>query len=729
MNKRELTKDILAELAKTPDIGATAAQLAAALGLKGKDRKRLPKLLSRLVGRDMLSRTAAHRYVSRRDSPRMEGRLKWLRSGKGLIEDAESGRTIVIPAARMGQALPGDRIAVRVGSPRPGSKAAAYGDSIGSVERVIERGRMDIVGTVRHVRAQWRFTPLDPRYGSEGAVVDAKGARPGDRVVARYAERDAPGAEPLFDIVENLGSADGPSADTVSVMRQYGLSDSFPDEVLDEAERAANRFQTADAAVFGDRMDLRNRCVFTIDPAAARDFDDAVSLAPAPDDALELGVHIADVGWFVEPGSAMDAEAYRRGTSVYFPDRVVPMLPERLSNGVCSLRPNEDRLTLSVFIVFDAQGRPIRRRFARSVIRSAARLSYEQAQRIIDTAENASGTASDVPAPVARTVRDLHRLAQTLRDRRRERDVLDFDIPEPEIRLDENGGIREILMRSSDAAHDLIEDCMIAANEAVAIELRAAGIRALSRYHEAPDIVKLRMLRERLEGLGYTPGDLSKSGRLSNFLQRCKGDPLEQHLRVLALRSMKRACYSARAHGHFGLAKDQYTHFTSPIRRYPDLAVHRALYARVEAETGLAGAGNQPARALDSMALHVSATERDADQAARDLTELMIFRYLLEQARSRTPAIYRAVVVDVKRYGCFVEIADLRAQGLIRREALTERKGGGRVRRARHSGGKGVLEAGGTVYRVGLQLDVSIESVDLDRRQLTFKLADEIVRP
>ncbi len=719
MNRRDMEQALRDALHHAPGREASSSELAAALALKGKDRKRFARTLARLVARGVLIQAVSQRYRLAPTPPRIEGRLQWLRSGKGRVEGPETG-SVVVPVSRLRGARPGDLVAVRVRHARPGSKAAARGETVGAVETVLEHGRPDIVGSLRRQRATWRFIPLNPRYGPEGAVANPGHGRDGDRVVARRSEQDDGVNDPLYDLVENMGAADRPFADTESVMRQFGLRAEFPGAALADAEQTAERWIAAADTCFRNRLDLRDVCVFTIDPEDARDFDDAVSLTERPDGLRELGVHIADVASFVTPGGPMDIEARRRGTSVYFPDRVLPMLPERLSNGLCSLRPREDRPALSVFMLFDRQGRPTGRRFARSVIRSAARLTYEQAQSVLDG--RADGCEPALPETVTASLRRLHALAQDLAACRRERHALDFDLPEPRIRVDENGFVKDIRMQVGDAAHALIEECMVAANEAVAMELRAAGALALSRYHEPPDPPKLTKLRERLEAMGYAPGNLSHPARLSAFLSNLRGDPLENHLRALALRSMKRAFYSALHHGHFGLAKDQYVHFTSPIRRYPDLTVHRTLAACLWPEAKTEGAGEGTPAAAEELARHLSAAERVADEAARDLNELLLFRHLLEEARQRSPQARSAVVVAVRGRRCFAELQDLPLQGEVRIDARADSRDSfrGKDRRGRRAGRR---MANGRPLRPGSVLRVTVAGVDVDRRQILFRPA------
>ncbi len=711
-----LEQKILERLATASGTALGMRQLAAALQMKGKERKRLQRRLDRLVQRGRIVQRGPDRYAAPAPAPAAVGRLRCLRSGKGLVLDEESGREIWIPARRLGRALPGDRVQVRGRSGR----AAAPGDrNEGLVEAVLDRTRREFPGTLRRRRRQWQVVPLDPRQPQVYDTDPPQAAQENDRVMARFVRWDEGRSRPACAVVERLGSAADPAADTVSVIRQYGFQETFPSPACREAETAAERFEAGRGDEREDRADLRETFTLTVDPPDARDFDDAVSLETRADQIRTLGVHIADVGWFVQPEGELDREAWRRGASVYFPDRVIPMLPPALSNGACSLRPDEDRLTLSVFMDFDASGHVLQRRFARSLIRSRARLTYPQALAWIEGREP-DGLPALSPArraECARVVQGLHALAQTLRRRRMESLALDFEMPEPEIVLDRKGEVREVRLVHGDVAHHLIEECMIAANEAVAWTLAAAGMGVLSRYHAPPETEKLDELKERLERLGYAPGNLRDPRRFVDFLRACRGDPLERYLQTLALRSLKRACYSATHSGHFGLAKNHYAHFTSPIRRYPDLVVHRQLAAWLRCgDRGRRSGFSPPApRPLAETAAQASATERAADEAARDVEELMTFRFLQRQTQTGRRRVYPAVIVEVRRFGCFVEIPDLRVQGLVRQAALAAKAGPRRRARVR-SRSSGL--------RAGARLRVRIESVDMEKRQLNFTLAE-----
>lgn len=489
-----------------------------------------------------------------------------------------------------------------------------------------------------------------------------------------------------------------PREDTAAVMKFYNLPKAFPRAVLEEA-RALPREVIADG-----RLDLRKKYIFTCDPVTARDYDDALSCETDRRGNSILGVHIADVSRYVTPGSAIDREACKRSTSVYLADRVVPMLPEELSNGLCSLVPGEDRYAFSVFMTFDKTGEMIARSFAKSVIRSRRRFTYEQVMTLLE-----GGNVPGVASRERRTVTAISSLARQLRDKRFAAGALDLDIPEADVQLDAAGEMTGIVLRPNDASHQMIEECMVAANEAVAKELWTKGIKILARLHETPDPEKILLLRTELRGAGVKAGDISKPKVFSRLLTTIRRHPLYPTLAMMVLRSMKRACYDSTTIGHFGLAKKYYAHFTSPIRRYPDLTLHRQL------ADYLAGHKAQvPPRTLAAWAEHASAAEERAAEAERALLEMKKFRLLDDQIAHRQIVEYPAVVSKCLPFGCFVEIPDLAVSGLVHVSALSRRF-------VRYNESDGTLSApGGGSWRPGDTLRVHVAKVDFKQHRIDF---------
>ena len=508
-----------------------------------------------------------------------------------------------------------------------------------------------------------------------------------------------------------------PREDTAAVMKFYKLPRSFPQEVLEEASRVSRM----SSETSGSRLDLRKKFIFTCDPVTARDYDDALSLETDRKGNRVLGVHIADVSHYVRPGTALDREAYKRSTSVYLCDRVVPMLPEGLCNGVCSLVPNEDRLAFSVFMTFDRNGEMVKREFAKSIIRSKARFTYEQVMAVIS--RSSSGSRNPRVSRESRTILAINELAQQLRARRFAAGALDLEVPEAEVLLDRNGEMTGIVTRPYDESHQMIEECMVAANEAVAKELWTRGIKILARLHEPPDPEKILMLRAELRGLGVKMGNIENPKVFAQFLRSIKKNPLYPTLSTMILRSMKKAVYDSTTIGHFGLAKKYYAHFTSPIRRYPDLTLHRQLAAylgeegrgkREEVRGGNPARAKVPPKLLARWAEHTSEREEIAAEAERGLLEIKKYRLLEEQLNSRQIIDYDAVISKCMPFGCFVEIPELAVSGLVHVSLLSHKF-------VRFNESDQSLSAyGGGSWRTGDRLKVHVAKVDFRQRRIDF---------
>ncbi|MCA1659839.1 MAG: ribonuclease R, partial [Verrucomicrobiaceae bacterium] len=525
----------------------------------------------------------------------------------------------------------------------------------------------------------------------------------GDKVVVKLERWESRHVNPEGQIVENLGPSSAPGVDMLSIIRKYHLPTEFPRAVLDEAEQIP---ETVGEEMFTGREDLRDQFIVTIDPDDARDFDDAINVERIPGGGWRVGVHIADVAAYVKRGSALDREAYKRGNSVYLPDRVIPMLPERLSNGVCSLRPDVNRLTHSVFVEFGRDGRAKSTRFGRAVIRSARRLTYREAYALLKS------------PPKDQLGERLHvawELASLLRKRRFEHGSLDLDFPEVKVRLDGEGKPIALERIENDESHQLIEEFMLAANEAVARELKNRSIPTVYRVHENPDPDKLAEYRELILSYNYKVGDLTNRRELQRLLASLAGKPEEQALKIGLLKSLKRARYAPQPLGHFGLAKNNYTHFTSPIRRYADLVVHRGLGELEQSRKSRADMGQ-----IAAIAEHISITERVAAEAEIDSVKMKKLEFFQRQLEARDPQVFRAAIIDIKNYGLLVELPDVLLTGLVHVSSLTDdfyvfnpaqRRFIGRQTRRRFS--------------VGDQLRVFVARVDVFKRQVDFAIADE----
>ncbi len=539
-----------------------------------------------------------------------------------------------------------------------------------------------------------RVVPFDAADGEPLPVPAAgrHGASANDAVVVSVVRAGRHGVAEAR-VTEVLGPVDAPGVDVQVVARRHGLRQHFPEDV----RIAAAKIERAIPAKEKARRERFNRVpVVTIDGETARDFDDAVSVEALPAGGFRLIVHVADVSYYVRPGDVIDREAQARGTSVYFPNRVYPMVPERLSDDLCSLRPGEDRLVQSAIIEFDKKGEVRQTHFADGIIRSDARLTYTQVADLLD----GGGSPSVMPAEVAAMLRSAEKLRQKLEGRRRARGSVDFDLPAPTILLDVEGAMTGIKIEPRNRAHRMIEEFMLAANEAVATWLSAHDVPALFRVHDDPDPLKIEAFQAFAASLGL---QLSvsrsgvKPGNIQRLLDEAERLPAHAVLTQMALRSMKQARYSPEDSGHFGLAAPHYLHFTSPIRRYPDLVVHRALRAaRHKATAALKGD-------LTGLAESCSKLEREAESAERELLDWKKVKFL----RGREGETFDGIVTGVARFGLFVQLAGGIAEGLVRIERLGSEWFEHDPVRQQLRG-----SASGRVFRMGDALSVRIERVD-----------------
>lgn len=630
----------------------------------------------------------------------IEGRLDMARSGAGFVTDAAHGKVLRIAPGDMRGAMHGDIVRVRP------VKVGRDGES-GRIVAIVSRNAKLVCATLSSAGGEFFAIPLNPAYANDIAIDDPCDAKDGDRVVVRITGRD--GSHLRGEISDVIGSASNPSLDTEAICREYELPGPFPAEAIAEAENIESVQDDAK-----DRLDLRKQFILTIDPAESRDFDDALSFEVLPDGNRKLGVHIADVSRYVRPGSALDAEAFRRGNSVYLADKVIPMLPETLSNGICSLRPNADRACFSVFMVFDEAGRPVSRSFAKTTIRSNLRLNYRQALAIME-GRKPEGIAR-IPKAARELLDGVSKLALQLRTIRMKNGALDLDLPECRVNIDESGRMTGFTIEEYDVSHQTIEECMVAANEAVASELSLHGWKIISRLHEPPDPSKMADLAVSLKALGFKPGDISQPANLSRFIASVENHPLKAQAHTLILRSMRRALYSAAGHGHFGLAKARYSHFTSPIRRYADLVLHRQLADYIARRKPSIGA-----ESLERVAAQCTDTELRADDAERTLLEIKKFRFLQAQLESGDTEEYDATISKVTSFGMFVDLPALQVGGLVHIATISRQF-------VRHDKYGEALVAGRTRYALGQNVKVRISRVDFAARRLDFVLSARLDR-
>ncbi len=629
-------------------------------------------------------------------SGQLAGRMQCTARGFGFFVPDDGSEDWYISQESMHGAMHGDRVlARRLGSRRGGVE--------GEVTAVETRAWTQIVGTVDGgcVVPDERRIPY--------VLVPVRGGRrvsDGDRVVARI-EQYPDGRRPMFGrVTEVLGRRGEAGVDVLAVVRRFGIRDTFPKAVRDAA--AALPQAVLPEALAG-RLDLRGLCTVTIDGAHSKDFDDAVSLERLEGGQVRLGVHIADVCAYVRPGSAIDREARLRGTSVYFADRVIPMLPEELSNGICSLNEGEDRLTLSCLMDIDPSGRVTAYSLAESVIRSRHRLVYEDVTALIE----GDPTQRERYADVAPMLLDLAALQKRLYARRHARGSIDFDIAESEIELDAEGRAVGLAPAARGIANRVIEECMLLANETVAAHMRARNLPCLYRVHEPPDPDRLRELNVFLQTLGYDirMGDQVQPRALQRVVEQAAGSPEESIVSRLMLRAMQRARYCERPLGHFGLALRDYCHFTSPIRRYPDLMVHRILKWSLHGALSGRRAASL-AETLPALANATSAAERSAMEAERAVEDLKRCEYMQQQLGET----FDGVISGVTGGGLFVELTNT-AEGFVPLNTLMDDWYRAEPRRYRVVG-----ERTGRVYRLGDRVRVQVVRVDMQSATIDLQL-------
>jgi len=650
--------DVVLELfGKLHKQALTTKEIARKLGLpkKGPKYGQLREALQELQREGAIERIKGGRWRMPKASS-VTGVLEITRSGFGVVRcDDDPDREIYIPRRSIHTALQGDRVKVALYAERRGRREE------GEVVEIVERGESTAIGILKKTGRLYYVVP-DNRSVDRDIFIpsDMIGrARPNDKVVVRIESWDSEHASPEGRVIERLGKAGEPAAEFKALARRYKLRLDFPKECLQEAERKSTMIPMDELKT---RLDLRDEEVITIDPDDAKDFDDALSLKRLPDGNFELGVHIADVSFYVPEGSALDKEAFRRSTSVYLVDGVIPMLPERLSNDLCSLREGEDRRTYSCIMRLSPAGAVTSYKLVTSVIRNTKRFSYEEAQKIIQGKKS----------PHARLLQDLHRIAKKLIAKREKEGSLDFDLPEVKFRLDEKGRPLEIIPKPRLDSHRLVEECMLLANRTVARHiLKKAGpdhpLPFLYRVHDLPDEEKISELVLFIRSCGYSVNlDPALPKSFQRMLEQVKDKPEAQLIQSLTIRSMAKAAYSAENIGHFGLAFPHYTHFTSPIRRYPDLIVHRLLkkYEKARSPKGMKALAARVAE----IAQQTSRMERVAVMAERESIKMKQVEYMA----TRIGEEYDALVSGVVAYGLFVEIIPYLVEGMVHIRNMTD---------------------------------------------------------
>jgi len=653
----------------------------------------------------------------RRVTARREPDLKGLTAGRLVLnprgfgfvvpETPGADGDVYVAAANLAEAMHGDRVAVRV------ERRSARGAE-GRIVHILERRHARVVGRFEASRdGGGAVVPFDRRILTDVHVRrgDAAEAESGDMVVVELTRWPGAARGPAGRVVEVLGPVTMPGVDTEVVIRQYGIPDAHAPAAVTEAQALGSAVDPRDVE---DRTDFRPVRTVTIDGEHARDFDDAITIDRLEGGRFRLGVHIADVSHYVREGSALDADAYDRGTSVYFPERAVHMFPAELATGLCSLNPRVDRLVQSCVMEVDGRGQVLGHEIHDGVICSDARLTYTEVNAILTGGDPAIRARYEAFVPMLEAMRDLFEI---LLARRRRRGSIDFDLPETEVVLSELGEIEAIIPSERNVAHRLIEEFMLLANETVAADLVTRGAPALHRVHEPPDATKVEDFEAFVTTLGYSLAASPAAIAPRDFqalVDRIHGQPEERPIAALMLRTMQKARYDPASLGHFGLAAETYTHFTSPIRRYPDLLVHRHLR---EARHGRMSVARRKALGADlpEIARHTSEMERRADDAERELIQWKKVRFMADKVGEE----YEGYIGGVAPFGLFVELADPFVEGLVPVASMADDYY--RFVEQQH-----VLrgEATGKTYRLGDRVMVQVVRVDAGRRQVDFALTE-----
>jgi ribonuclease R len=679
------------------------------------ERTSFKRHVKSLVSSGDLIQIRGHRFGLPEKMDLYVGRLQTHPAGYGFVtpeRPLDSGGDIYISGPHLDEAMHGDRVVVRIERIKEGGRAE------GRIIRILERANQSIVGRYdRGDGAAGYVVPFDRRVLMDIVIPPGQegGASPGEMVIVELTRWPTSTRGAIGRVAEVLGDIDAPGVDTEIIIRKYGIPDAHSAEAIAEAVHLGSEVSERDVR---GRTDFRSLPTVTIDGEHARDFDDAITIEKLPNGHYWLGVHIADVSHYVQEGSALDRDAYDRGTSVYFPERAVHMFPPELATGLCSLNPRVDRLVQSCLMEVDRHGRVVRSELHDGVINSNERMTYTAVNGILTDRDPG---LMDRYATLVPTFELMRELFEVLNEARRRRGSIDFDLNEAEVVIDEGGDVEAIIALQRNVAHRLIEEFMLLANETVASYIETEGAPGLYRVHEEPDILRVQKFEEFISGFGYSLGAPLTAVRPRHFqklLERIHGKPEEKPIAFLMLRTMQKARYAPENLGHFGLAAPSYTHFTSPIRRYPDLVVHRAVRA-ARHKTLSADQREELSDELPETARHASEMERRADDAERELLQWKKVKFMADKLGDE----FEGYITGVAAFGLFIELVEHFVEGLVHVSTMADDY-------YRFLEGAHMLRGENTrkVYRLGDKVKVQVIRVNMEVRQIDLGLVDILER-
>ena len=709
-------EQILAAIKLKVDHPATVRELMQRLKLSREQRVTLRRRLATLVESGALIKVRGNRYGLPDRMQLVTGRVIVNPRGFGFVTPDQPvvglDGDLYIAGANLNQAMHGDRVVARVEHQRSEGRAE------GRIVRILERATDQLVGRLETDESGMAYVvPFDCRLVMDVHIPkgEAGEAEAGQLVVVALTRFPTSTRGPVGRVNEVLGNLDTPSVDTELVIRKFGIPDDHPHAAVAEAQKLGSHVRPRDIK---GRQDFRARQTVTIDGETARDFDDAITLEKLPNGHFWLGVHIADVSHYVPEGSALDAAAYERATSVYFPDRAVHMFPEELSTGLCSLNPDVDRLVQSCLMEIDARGTVCRYEMHDGVIHSNARMTYTDVNAILVDRDPETRARYARLVPLFELMNELF---GALNARRRRRGSIDFDLPAAEFLMDDEGRVEAIVAAERNQAHRIIEECMLIANETVAGHLEEQETPSLFRVHESPDPLKIEEFEDFIASLGYSlvaPSEGVAPRHFQRLLQRLRGKPEERPVAFLMLRTMQQARYDIRNRGHFGLAAPSYTHFTSPIRRYPDLVVHRAV-RETQATARRTPSRAARSEALPEVARHTSEMERRAEDAEREVVQWKKVRFMVDKVGDE----FTGYVTGVTAFGLFIELVEHFVEGLVHISSMADDYYRFFERQHELRG-----ENSRKVYRLGDVVKVQLVRVDRDHRKLELALVEVLER-